>query len=144
MDETWAASVLLIIFCWFAYFVQGDRDYATRQLAVNNITYRYTQIASKKGELNEVIYDELERKLDVYGEFEIRLLAEKFEEDNTITRLEGDEVIGYDLRGNDFDTITIYAEAQKDHYLTTIFQMFPMNFTNARYRIVSQSAAYIE
>lgn len=144
MDETWIAAFMFLIFGWCCFFIQGDRDYTIRQQAVNNVTYRYVQVASKKGELSEVILDELEAKLSNYGNFEITLLAEKFEENNTITRLEGVDVVNYDLRENGFDTITIYVEGKKDHYLTKIFELSPMGKTDAKYKIIAQSSAYIQ
>lgn len=144
MDEALPTTLLLILIGFIAFFTIGDRDFATINHSVGNITYRYTQTAGKKGELNDTIYSELENKLNMYGDFEITVLAEKFEEDGSITRLENSGVLNYDLRANGFDILTIYVEAKKNHWLSKLFEISPLGMKDVTCKTMSKSAVYIQ
>lgn len=142
MNEVWSGTIVLFIFSAFLYFVQGDRDYTARQQAIDNVTYKYTQMASKKGEMSEVLYEKLEETLAIYGDFEIKLKAEK-EANGSIMSLHDDQVVDYDLRENEYDAITIYVTSKKEHYLSKILELPPWNI-DSTHKITSQSSAYIQ
>ena len=142
MGDILASTLFLIIMCWVSMFMQGDRDYSTQTQAISNLTYRYTQTAGKKGELTQAIYNKLEKSVSLYGAYDIEIIAEKFEDDNTITRLEGESVIEYDLRENEFDMLTIYVKAQKQHWLGAVQKVITGEDFN--YKIITKSSVYIQ
>lgn len=144
MSEITSATIFFIIFTWICFFIQADRDYTVRDQAVSNITYSYTQTAAKKGTINDTIYNELESKINKLGDFNIFIVAERFNGDGTVTTLMNDMVIGYDLRGNGFDIITVYVSSTKEHYLNKVLSIFQGDAANDRYRIEARAAAYIQ
>lgn len=143
MDEAWTATFMFFIFGWCCFFIQGDRDYTVRQQAINNATYRYAQVVSKKGELSPIIDSEITDTFKIYGDYEVTYQAEKFDGD-TLTKLKGTDVIGRDLRAEGFDIIKIHVVSNKNHYLTSLFKMSPMGKADVPYKIAAQSSAYIQ
>lgn len=123
MGEILSTIIFIIIFSWCSFFMQGDRDYATQSQALTNIVYRYTQAAGKHGALNDTIYDELERSINLYGDYTITPIAEKLDASGVV-RLEGNSVIGYDLRANDYDILSIYVESNHQHWLHAFLNFF--------------------
>lgn len=144
MEKAIGLTLLLIFGGWALNYEFGSRDYTTKQQAINNITYRYTQIAGKKGELNPTIYNELESKLNIYGNFDIKVVAERFNSDDTITKIEGTDVIGLDLRENEFDILTIFVEDTKKHFLNTVLEVSPLGRVDANYKLNGKSSVYIQ
>lgn len=142
MQDILASILFVIFFAWSTYFMQGDRDYSTQTQALSNITYRYTQTAGKKGELTEAIYQDLEKAINLYGEYEIKVIAERYEEDNTTTKIEGDAIVGYDLRENEFDILTVYVEGKNQHWLGTVQKL--LSGADADYKIVTKSSVFIQ
>lgn len=142
MQDILASILFIIFFVWSSYFLQGDRDYSTQTQAIANITYRYTQTAGKKGELTEAIYNDLENSINYYGDYKITLIAERYEEDNTVTKLEGTNIVGYDLRENDFDILTIYVEGERQHWLGSVQRL--LSGADADYKIVSKSSVFVQ
>lgn len=137
--------VLLMIFCgWGMNYELATRSYNTESQAVGNVTYKYTQIAGKKGELNPKIYEELEKKLAIYGDYEITIVAERFNEDDTITTLENDNVIGLNLRENDFDILTIYVQEKTKHFLSAVFEVSPLGRLESDIHLAAKASVYIQ
>lgn len=146
MKEGLGITLILIILGWLGFYYQGNIDYSTRYQAISNITYRYTQTAGKKGELNDTIYSDLNEKLSFYGSYKITVLAEKFQDDGILT-LKDDDVIDYDLRSNDYDILTIYVESDKEHWLNKVMEISPfgnLNNNNTNYKIIAKSSVYIQ
>lgn len=142
MQDILASILFVMFFVWSSYFLQGDRDYSTQTQAIANITYRYTQTAGKKGELTEVIYDNLKNAINHYGDYKITLIAERYEENNTVTKIEGATVVGYDLRENDYDILTIYVEGERQHWLGTVQKM--LSGADADYKIITKSSVFVQ
>jgi hypothetical protein len=137
--------VLLIIFGgWAMNYELATRNYNTESQAVSNLTYRYTQVAGKKGELSTVVYNEFKKKLAIYGDYEITIVAEKFNEDDTITRLENDSVIDLPLRENEFDILTIYVQEKNRHLLSTIFEVSPLGRLESDIHLAAKASVYIQ
>ena len=143
LGEVFALSFLLIFAGWFNINTGLSNDYSTREQAVNNICYRYTQTASDLGVLTQPMFDEFSSKISLYGEFDIKIVAERFENDGSKTQLEGSSVIGLDLRENNYQIVSIYAEAKKRHPLSAVYKMFPFNY-DVEYRLIGYSSAYVQ
>jgi hypothetical protein len=92
------------------------------QQDVENIVFKYTQIAAKKGCLYRSVYDEMVKKIEKYGTFEIALKAESFN-GGTITVLEGEDIIDRNLRDEGYDLLTISVMAVKKHPLSIMYSM---------------------
>ena len=142
MKEVIGFTLMFTLLMFGSYRDSGTRDYQLRQRAVDNIVYNYSQIAGKKGVLNESSYQELVKDLSIYGDFEIRLIAEKFEGDTPIV-LEGESIIDFDLRGNEYDLITIYAEDKEDLFINKVYRSSPMGI-EANYKLYSRGCSFIE
>lgn len=136
-------TVLFFLIGWFCILFVGNIDYSVRREAVGNVLYRYTQTAGKKGEMNEIIYKELQEKLHYYGEFEIALTAERFEKDKIIT-VENDAVIDLDLREEDYDILTIEIMSKRNHWLSRATELCPFLGKRIEYKITGSSAVYIQ
>lgn len=142
MKEGLGSTVLLIILGFLIFYYQGNVDYSMRCQAVSNIVYRYTQTAAKRGELNNTIYNELEKDLKYYGNYTISVEAEKFTSAG-IEKLEGSSVIGYDLRKGDYDILSVYIESEKEHWLGAVMKLC-FNASGKDYKIKAKASAYIQ
>ncbi len=146
MKDALGITLTMFILAWMMFFYQGSVDFQVRQQAVGNIVYRYAQTAGKKGILNDTIYQDLGDKLSLYGDYEIQILAEKFNTDGVIA-LNSDAVINYDLRENNFDILTIYVISKKEHWLDQVIEKSPFGKTDTsrlQYHIIAKSAVYIQ
>lgn len=126
-----------------SYRDTGTKEYQLKQKAVENIVYNYSQVAGKKGVLNQASYDALVKELTRFGDFEIILKAEKFEQDGTKTIVDGDSVIDYDLRTNDYDLITIYVENKDELFINKVYATPPMGI-DTNYTLYARGCSYIE
>ncbi len=144
MKEALGLVLFMMFSSWAMNYELATRNYNTENQAIGNITYRYTQVAGKKGELNSTIYEELEKKLAIYGDYEITIVAEKFNEDNTITRIENESVVDLDLRENDFDILTIYVQDKNKHFLSTVFEVSPLGRLESDIHLAAKASVYIQ
>lgn len=143
MKEVLGLALIILLVSWNSFRDFGQRDYEIRQNNVSNIVYNFTQVAAKRGTLYESAYDDLEKQLERYGDFEILLRAEKHQADGTTHALENESVVNFDLRKNEYDLITIYVVDKKDLFLNRVYGAYPMNI-ETNYKVVSQSCSYIE
>ena len=146
MKDALGITFILLILSWMMFFYQGSVDYNIRRQAVGNIVYRYTQTAGKKGVLNDVIYEELEDKLSIYGDYKIKVLAEKFN-NKDLHLLANEDVVDYDLRENMVDILTIYVESKEEHWLDKVLQISPfgrIDTSNINYNIIAKSSVYVQ
>lgn len=145
MKDAIGITILLIIFTWITLFTQFSLDYNTRQQAIENIVYRYTQVAAKKGEMSSLVYEEMEKKLNLYGEFDIILSAEKFSE-NDVAEYTND-ILDTNLREEGFDIINVYAQSRKPHLIKIVMHNTPfgdLNKSNTNYYLIAKSSSYVK
>jgi hypothetical protein len=148
MEKFWASLLIIPIFMWYSFHAVLDRDFKIRQQAVENIVYQYTQVAAKKGALYNSVYDEMENKLNKYGEFEISVSAEKFtgvsETPEVIANI---DVIGKSLRSAGYDIINIYVESHNEHPLGRLYEVTPFGTRSgaeADIRYFAKASVYIQ
>ncbi|MEA4846173.1 MAG: hypothetical protein VB106_02950 [Clostridiaceae bacterium] len=148
MEKFWASLLVIPIFTWYSFHAVLDRDFRIRQQAVENIVYQYTQIAAKKGALYDSVYNEMEDRLSRFGNFYISLTAERFTgTGDTPELMEGDEIIGRDLRSEGFDIINIYAESTNRHPLGRLYDITPFGTKSgaeADIRYFGRASVYIQ
>lgn len=148
MEKFWASLLVIPIFMWFSFHAVLDRDFRIRQQTVENIVYQYTQVAAKKGAFYNSVYEEMENKLSKFGVFDISVTAEKFTGTSDTPKLiEGDEVIGKDLRSEGYDIINIYAESYNEHPLGRLYEVTPFGTKSgaeADIRYFGKASVYIQ
>lgn len=148
MEKFWASILVIPVFMWYSYHSVLERDFRIRQQTVENIVYQYTQIAAKKGSMYNSVYEELEGKLEGFGDFSIAVMAEKFNGNNDMPEvLTGSQVIGKDLRKDGYDIINIYAESLKEHPLGRLYDITPFGGSSgaeAEVRIFARASVYIQ
>ncbi|MDD4504729.1 MAG: hypothetical protein PHS15_07880 [Clostridiaceae bacterium] len=148
MEKFWASLLVIPIFMWFSFHAVLDRDFKIRQQTVENIVYQYTQVAAKKGALYDSVYNEMEERLSRFGAFDISVTAEKFTGTSDPPKLiEGDEVIGKDLRSEGYDIINIYAESYNEHPLGRLYEVTPFGTKSgaeADIRYFGKASVYIQ
>lgn len=146
MDQFMPATILFIIFAWGASFFVATSNYDAQIQKANEITYNYTQLAAKKGELTSGMYSELKNSLAKFGEFDIYAWAERHNSNGSKTIVEGSALLNYDLRENDFDIIQIHARSKKDHALTYFYKMAIFGATSftSSIRVNTQAASYVQ
>lgn len=148
MEKFWASILVFPILMWYSFHGVLDRDFKIRQQAVENLVYQYTQVAAKKGVLYTSVYSELNDKLSVFGNFDIKVTAEKFTGSAEAPELIKDtEVIGNDLRKQGYDIISIYAESYNSHPLGRLYRMTPFGSASgaeADIRYFAKASVYIQ
>lgn len=148
MEKFWASLLVIPIFMWYSFHAVLDRDFKIRQQTVENIVYQYTQVAAKKGVLYNSVYSEMEDKLSRFGMFDVSVSAEKFTgTSDTPELLEGNEVIGKDLRSEGYDIINIYAESYNEHPLGRLYEVTPFGTKSgaqADIRYFAKASVYIQ
>lgn len=148
MEKFWASLLVIPIFMWFSFHAVLDRDFRIRQQTVENIVYQYTQVAAKKGAFYNSVYEEMENKLSRFGVFDISVTAEKFTDTSDTPKLiEGDEVIGKDLRSEGYDIINICAESYNEHPLGRLYEVTPFGTKSgaeADIRYFGKASVYIQ
>lgn len=122
MEDFFPAIIVTIILMWFMFSMSLTYNYDIVQQDVENIVFQYTQIASKKGILQESVYEEMIGKIEKYGTFDIYLTAEKFNGASK-TELKGDSVIDRNLREEGYDLLTITAIAKKRHPISLLYSL---------------------
>lgn len=148
MEKFWASLLVIPIFIWYSFHAVLDRDFRIRQQAVENIVYQYTQVAAKKGTLYASVYNEMENRLSRFGAFNIMVTAERFTGiSDTPELIEGEEIIGRDLRSEGFDIINIYAESNNEHPLGRLYEITPFGTKSgaeADIRYFGKASVYIQ
>lgn len=122
MEDFIPAIIIIAILTWFTFTISLTYNFDIVQQDVENIVFQYTQIAAKKGILHESVYDEMIKKLDKYGSFNIYLKAEKFD-GSIVTELEGESIINRDLRAEGYDLLTIAVVAHKKHPVNLLYSL---------------------
>ncbi len=122
MQNFWAALLVLPVFTWYSMFTVLDRNYTLAQQDVENIVYQYTQIAAKKGMLYKNVLEEMDENLSKYGEHEIFITAEKFEEGTEPTKIEAWDVVDEDLREMGYDLINVTVTYNKRHPVSVMYE----------------------
>lgn len=143
MRDILFTSFLFFILAWIGILFIGSIDFYVQQEVVNNITYKYTQVSAKKGEVNDTILTEFQEALNKHGEYEIALQAEKIEE-NAIEIINDSDLINYDLRDNNYDVITVTVRQVNNHWLGKVFEKSPLLGMKVETKIQSKSSAYIQ
>lgn len=150
MDDFWAAIIVIAFISWSVFTGQLDRDFDLKQKQIESITYRYTQIAAKKGTLYSSVYNEFENKLSLYGDFDIYITAEKYTGNNTIPEIINNHdttIIGMDLRNEGYDVINVYVENTKRHPLSRLYELSPLGIITGKsydIRLVSKASVFIQ
>ena len=122
VEDFYPAIIIMCILTYFMLSMSLTYQFDIIQQDVENIVFKYTQIAAKKGCLYQSVYDEMVSKIEKYGTFEISLKAERFY-GATVTELEGDDIIDRNLRDEGYDLLTISVMAIKKHPLSIIYSM---------------------
>ena len=122
LEDFFPAIIILCVLTFFMFAVSLTYNFDIIQQDVENIVFQYTQIAAKKGCLHQSVYDEMVRKIEKYGTFDIYLKAESFN-GSTITEIEGADVIDRNLRDEGYDLLTISVMAQKRHPVNIMYSM---------------------
>lgn len=146
MQNFWAVLVVLPVFTWYSMFTVLDRNYTIAQQDVENIVYRYTQIAAKKGVLYRSVFDDMEKQLSKYGEHEIYVKAEKFIGDQIPVVTEGWAVLDSDLREQGYDILNITVAYNKRHPVSLMYEYSvfgPPNSKSYEFILFGKASSYI-
>ena len=122
MQNFWAVLVVLPIFTWYSMFTVLDRNYAIAQQDVENIVYQYTQVAAKKGILYRSVLEEMDKKLNKYGEHEMFITVEKFVDSAESIKLEGWQVVDEELREQGYDILNVTVVYTKRHPVSVMYE----------------------
>lgn len=122
VEDFYPAIIIMCILTYFMLSMSLTYQFDIIQQDVENIVFKYTQVAAKKGCLYQSVYDEMVSKIEKYGTFEISLKAERFN-GATVTELEGDDIIDRNLRDEGYDLLTIAVMAKKKHPLSFLYSM---------------------
>lgn len=148
MRQFWAMTIIIPMLMWYVLFGVLDRNYDMKQKDVENIIYTYTQIAVKKGELYKTVYDEMCKKLNRYGSYEVYITAERYTDAPTDpTKLEGYTVIDTGLREQGYDLLTISVIYDKPDPITAMYNMTSLMTPRANaydFRLAGTSSMYIQ
>jgi hypothetical protein len=146
MHNFWAVLVVLPIFTWYSMFTVLDRNYTIAQQDVENIVYQYTQVSAKKGILFESVLNDMEEQLSKYGEYEVFIKAEKFQENNDPFILEGMSAVNYDLRKQGYDLINIIVIYKKRHPVSIMYEYSVLGAPNSKsydFTLFGKASSYI-
>ncbi|OGO78083.1 MAG: hypothetical protein A2Y23_15485 [Clostridiales bacterium GWB2_37_7] len=132
MQNFWAVLVVLPIFTWYSMFTVLDRNYNLAQQDVENIVYRYTQIAAKKGVLYQSVLEEMEKQLSKYGEYEIYISAEKFLGNDEPTVIEGWDAVDVGLRAEGYDLLNVTVQYNKHHPVSILYEYSVFGAQNSK------------
>jgi hypothetical protein len=90
----------------------------------------------------------MEDRLSRFGIFDIMVTAEKFTgTSDTPELLEGNDVIGKDLRSEGYDIINIYVESYNEHPLGRLYEVTPFGTKSgaqADIRYFGKASVYIQ
>jgi hypothetical protein len=146
MHNFWAVLVVLPIFTWYSMFTVLDRNYTIAQQDVENIVYQYTQVAAKKGILFDSVLIDMEEQLSKYGEYEVFIKAEKFQENSEPFILEGMTAVNYDLRKQGYDLINIIVIYKKRHPVSIMYEYSVLGAPNSKsydFTLFGKASSYI-
>jgi hypothetical protein len=145
MKTTLGLTLLFGVFLtWLGFLNVGEKDYDFRAQNVKTLVYAYTNAAAKRGNLNSTIYEELKNTINIVGDFNIEVIATKFEANGSKTIINGTSAIDFDLAGNDFDLLTIYVEDQNDLFLNKVYDVTPGGAIETNYKVVAKATSYIQ
>ncbi|MFZ5352211.1 MAG: hypothetical protein ACOZCL_05740 [Bacillota bacterium] len=147
MQNYLAALIIIPVITWYSMFGVLDRNYKLAQQDIENTVYTYTQIAAKKGVIYKSVFDEMCSKLDKYGEYEVYLKAERFEESAEVIKLEGWSIIDADLRNQGYDLINITVVYTKRHPVSVLYEYSVFGTPNGKkydFRLTARACSYIQ